>query len=138
MSVPHSARGLPESYFELVRQFPLVSIGNDRQLQQAQERLDAVLRMELDEGRQAYLDALTDLVERYEDEHVCVPDAPSAEVLRFLMDSHGLSQHKLSKAVGIAQSTISAVLTGNRELTVEHVGKLAGYFQVPGAVFLPR
>ena len=138
MPAKNRTRTLTDTYFELVRQFPLVSIRNDRQLRQAQVMLDSVLRMELDGGRQAYLDALSDLIELYEDEHVSIPDAPAAEVLRFLLDSHGLSQHKLSKTVGIAQSTISAVLAGSRELTVEHIGKLSAYFGVSGSVFLPR
>ena len=41
------------------------------------------------------------------------------------------------KKVGIAQSTISAVLNGSRKLTKAHVLKLAEFFNVAPAAFLP-
>jgi plasmid maintenance system antidote protein VapI len=54
------------------------------------------------------------------------------------MRPNGLSQTELAKAVGIAQSTISAVLTGARSLTKGQILKLAGFFSVAPAAFLPR
>jgi len=53
------------------------------------------------------------------------------------MRSHSLKQAQLSKRVGIAQSTISAVLNGDRSLTKEQVVKLAKLFNVSPTVFLP-
>jgi HTH-type transcriptional regulator/antitoxin HigA len=66
-----------------------------------------------------------------------MPDASEADVLRELMRSNGLSQPKLAKTAGIAQSTISAVLNGGRSLTKGQVVKLAKVFGVSPAVFLP-
>jgi HTH-type transcriptional regulator/antitoxin HigA len=128
---------LPDSYFRLVKRFPLIRIRDDDHLDEASEVIDRLIEKELDEGAQAYLDVLTDLVEAYEDEHVSVSDANEADVLRELMRMNDLSQAELAKAVGIAQSTLSAVLSGTRKLTRQHVVKLATYFKVPGSVFLP-
>src|SRR5262249_19788753 len=128
---------LPDSYFKLVKLFPLVHIRDDRHLNAAQERIDELLKHNLDKGAQAYLDALTDLVETYEDEHVTIPDASEADVLRELMRSNQLSQAALAKKVGIAQSTISAVLNGTRSLTKEHVVALAKFFHVSPRACLP-
>lgn len=128
---------LPDTYLELVRQFPLIHIRDDAHLTDAQEMLDWLLTQELDEGGQAYLDALTDHVEVYEAAHVHIPDASDVDVLRELMSANRLSQPKLAKATGIAQSTISAVLSGTRKLTRAHVAKLAAFFNVPASVFLP-
>lgn len=58
-------------------------------------------------GELDYLDALSDLVESYEEANINIPDASEAEVLN---EQHGLSQWKLAKAVGISQSTISSEL----------------------------
>src|SRR5436305_14115892 len=99
-----AARTLPDTYFELVKQFPLTHVRDDGQLEAAQEVIDRLLQEELDEGAQEYLDALIDLVETYEEEHVPIPDAPEADVLRELMRANGLSQGRLQKAVGISQS----------------------------------
>src|SRR5215210_2981320 len=110
MATKTAARTLPATYFALVKQFPLIHIRDAHQLNAAQKMIDRLLKEDLDEGAQEYLDALTDLVETFEDKHVLIPDASEADVLRALMGSNGLSQPKLAKEVGISQSTLSAVL----------------------------
>jgi plasmid maintenance system antidote protein VapI len=52
------------------------------------------------------------------------------------MRSNALSQARLLKKTGIAQSTISAVVNGARSLTKEQVVKLAKVFHVVPNVFL--
>ena len=89
------------------------------------------------DGGRAYLGALTDLVEVFEDENVTIPEASESDVLRELMNANRLSQTRLAKDVGISQSTLSAVLNGTRSLTKAHVARLARYFNVPASVFLP-
>jgi len=128
---------LPATYFKLVQQLPLAHIRDDRHLDAAQEMIDRLLQQNLDRGAQAYLDVLTDLVEAYEAEHEPIPDASEADVLRELMRSNGLSQSRLAKEVRISQSTISAVLNGRRSLTKEQVVRLARYFHISSAAFLP-
>jgi HTH-type transcriptional regulator/antitoxin HigA len=137
MAVKVLKRSLPGSYFALVRQLPLTHIHDDLQLRAAEDMVDRLLQQTLDHGAQEYLDALTDLIEAYEHEHYSIPDASEAQVLRELMRSNDLSQVQLAKKVGISQSTISAVLTGERALTKAHVIKLSQFFSVSPAAFLP-
>lgn len=138
MASKTARRMMPESYFTLVREWPLVHLQDDRSLRCAQQMIDRLLARDLDRGEQAYLDALTDLVEAYEDSSVSIPDASESDVLRELMRANGLSQAKLSQLVGIAQSTISAVVTGVRSLTKSQTLKLAQYFQVSPNAFMPE
>ena len=121
-----------------MKRFPLIHIRDERHLDEALELLNELLRQERDEGAQEYLDVLTDLVAAYEDKHVPMPDVSEADVLRELMRSNRLSQMELAKAVGIAQSSISAVLTGARSLTKGQILKLAKFFGIAPAAFLPR
>jgi HTH-type transcriptional regulator/antitoxin HigA len=107
-------------------------------LDEALRLLNELLQQERDEGTQAYLDVLTDLVAMYEDEHVPMPDVSEADVLRELMRCNRLGQTELAKAVGIAQSTISAVLTGARSLTKQQILGLAEFFTIAPTAFLPR
>ena len=58
-----------DSYLELVRTFPLASIQSEAHLEEAQNVMDRLLAQELDDGEEMYLDALSDLVAAYEDEH---------------------------------------------------------------------
>jgi HTH-type transcriptional regulator / antitoxin HigA len=137
MTAKAAHQTLPRSYFKLVKQFPLTHIRDGDHLGSAQKMIDRLLENELDVGQQEYLDALTDLVENYEDQHEPIPDASEADVLRELIRSSGLSQLKLAKQVGIPQSTISAVLNGARSLTKHQVLSLAKFFRVSPAAFLP-
>ena len=137
MAAKLAVQNLPDAYFELVKRSPLMHIRDANHRREAQAVIDRLLRDDLDEGGAAYLDALTDLVETYETEHAPIPDASEADVLRELMSSHGLSQLGLAKAVGMSQSTISAVLNGKRSLTKGQVVALARHFNIPPAVFLP-
>ena len=123
------------AYFAMIRRFPLTSIANHTHLVEAREVIDRLLAENLDQGGQAYLAALADLVEVYENEHERIPGASESDVLRLLMQSNDQSQSSLSKATGISQSTISAVLTGQRAMTKDHMNRLGRFFNVSPAVF---
>ena len=137
MVVKNQPSAMPDSYFELVKRFPLTHIRSLRHLGQAIALVDELLQKRLDRGAQEYLDVLSDLIATYEGEHAPIPDASESDVLRELMRSSGHKQMALSKAVGISQSTLSAILTGERELTKSHMVALAKFFNVPPSVFLP-
>lgn len=137
MAVRNRDSAMPDSYFDLVRRFPLTHIRDRRHLDRALELLDELLQQSLDHGSQEYLDALSDLVATYEDEHDSLPDASEADVLRELCRSSGHTQMQLARLVGISQSTLSALLSGQREMTKGHMVALAKFFNVPPAVFLP-
>lgn len=80
---------------------------------------------------------LTLLIEHYETEHYPVPKADPVTVLRFLMESHSLSQKDLSRELGV-ESTVSLVLAKKRRLNVNHIAKLSKRFKVSPAVFFAR
>lgn len=131
-------RDAMRSYHELIEEFPLIVIRDDDHLDAAIEFLDGLLRRDLDEGQEAYLEVLENLIEAYEEEHVSIPDASESDVLRFLMESNDLSQSQLARETGIPQSTISNVLRDARRLTRDQIETFAGYFQVGPGAFLPR
>jgi HTH-type transcriptional regulator/antitoxin HigA len=132
-----TSKRVPDTYLDLVRKFPLIHVRDDDHLAEATEVLDRLLERDLDEGEQAYVDVLTDLIEDYEDEHIAIPDASEADVLRELMRANRITQAELKRRTGIAQSTISAVLSGVRSLTKDQIVLLAKFFHVSPAVFMP-
>ena len=104
-----------DAYFELVQRFPLKHMRSDRELPPMIEILKFLLiRGDLASREQDYLDVLTDIVERSEDETHPMPEVSDAAMLRHLIDSSGVTQSKLSVDVGISMSTISEVLHGKR------------------------
>jgi HTH-type transcriptional regulator / antitoxin HigA len=127
----------PNSYLELVRRFPLASIRSDQQLSAAQATLDGLLaRGKLDRGEEMYLEALSDLVATYEDEHHPIPAATDADMLRSLLEDKGVTQADLHRDTGIAKSTISEVLAGKRPFSRQMIRKLAEFFQIDVSVLV--
>jgi len=120
-----------DSYLELVLAFPLASIKSDKHLEAAQEVMDRLLaKPKRDVGEEMYLDALSDLVIIYEDEHYSIPPASDAGLLRHLMEAKGATQAAINRETGIAKSTISEVLSGRKPFSRRMIRKLADYFHV--------
>lgn len=80
------------------------------------------------------IELLTLLIERYEEEHYTVPKASPADVLRFLIERHGLRQRDLAADLG-GESVVSEVLAGKRRLNAAHIEQLSRRFRVSPAVF---
>jgi len=124
-----------DSYLELVLAFPLASIRSEDQLSEAQAVIDRLLaKGRLDGGEAMYLDALSDLVASYEDEHYDIEPASDADMLLHFMDARGVTQVQLHRDTGIAKSTISEVLAGKRPFSRQVIRKVADYFQVDVSV----
>ncbi len=81
-----------------------------------------------------FLDVLGTMIERYEEDHVTIPDVPGSAMLQFLMEQHDLTPSDLPE-LG-TQRTVSAILRGKRELSLRHVKALSTRFHVSPAVFV--
>jgi HTH-type transcriptional regulator/antitoxin HigA len=96
---------------------------------------DLIDKGDLTQDEQDYLTALGMMVERYEEEREPDMELRGIALIRALMEEQGLRQRDLVKPVFKTDSIASAVLHGKRRLTVEHIDKLAQYFQLPHALF---
>lgn len=120
-----------DSYLELVLQFPLTSIKSEEHFVEAQKVIDRLLaKGELDHGQDLYLDALSDLVATYEDEHYPIAPPSDGDLLRHFLETKGVSQAQLSREAGIAKSTISEILSGRKPFSRTIIRKLSDYFDV--------
>ena len=81
-----------------------------------------------------FADLLTLLIEDFEDKRYRLPRATPLDVLRFLMDQHGLKQKDLVDVFGTA-SIVSEVLSGKRELNKDHIRRLSERFGVSPELF---
>ncbi len=80
------------------------------------------------------LDYLADQVADYEEEHFPIIEAEPKEVLRFLMEQHGLKQEDLADCA--PQGRISDILSGHRGISKDIAKKLARRFKVSTDLFL--
>jgi antitoxin component HigA of HigAB toxin-antitoxin module len=132
------AGAIPDSYLALVKRHPLTSIRSENDLDAAQAVVDELLREELDDGKQAYLDALSDLVIVYEQEHHAVAPLPPHELLAQMLQERRMSQAELARTTGLAKATVSDLATGKRPFTIKQMHAVASIFGLPGTVFLPK
>jgi len=74
------------------------------------------------------------LIEQWESKHVSIPDAPPKEVLRFLLQDHGLRQKDLADIA--SKQLISDILAGRRPVSRKLAVKLAKRFNVGVSAFI--
>lgn len=115
----------------------VTSVRTEEEYGRAMALIDALLeaiRDDEDHPLAEVLDYLAGQVEAYEDAHVVIPEAEPREVLRFLMDQHGLKQADLDDCA--PQGRISDILAGRRDISKEIAKKLAKRFHVSTDLFL--
>lgn len=89
-----------------------------------------------DEGHPlgSLLTHLSDLIDAYDQTHRPRPSASGEQVLRYLLDEHGLKQSDLPE-LG-TQSVVSELLAGKRKLNLRQIRFLVRRFAVPAEVFI--
>ncbi|HEX9811662.1 MAG TPA: transcriptional regulator [Burkholderiales bacterium] len=124
-------------YKRLRAMVPLGTLRTRKEYERAVRTLDRIID-EIGEDEKHPLsdlaDALGGFIERYENEHVRVPNAAPVAVLQFLMREHGVRQSDLVE-IG-SQGVVSEVLAGKRELNSRQIKRLAKRFGVSAAVFI--
>lgn len=126
------------SYTDLLQHFPPRPIKSEEQLAATQQVINALLDCPaLSPDEQDYLNLLGTLVYEYEEVHHPVPDIYGVELLKVLMAERQLRQKDLVP-VFKTESIVSAVLRGQRNLTVSHIQKLGELFHISPAAFFPR
>lgn len=128
--------GPSDSYLKLIKQHPLVSIRSEAELDKAQAVVDQLLTLDLDEGGVAYLEAMSDLILVYEQEHHAVAALPPHTLLGQMLEERSMSQADLVRATGLAKATVSDLVTGKRAFTVEQMHLVGKVFSLPGVVFM--
>ena len=127
-----------DRYTELVEEFPLRPIRNEKELGRAETMLNSLLdRGDLNRDERDYLEVLGNLIERYEAEHHPIEDVSEAEMLAHLIEAKGAdtTHRDVAEAAGVPESTVSDLLSGRREFNKNHIEKFAAYFHVSPAVF---
>jgi HTH-type transcriptional regulator/antitoxin HigA len=126
------------AYQKLMREFPLRQIRNKKDADAATRILDKRFRERFeDPGEEEYIMILADLLADYEEKAAPVPDtATGADMLKYLMEANNITQAEIGNLLEVGQSAVSMILSGERQLTTEHVRRLARRFNVSPAVFI--
>jgi HTH-type transcriptional regulator/antitoxin HigA len=116
---------------------PFLAIRTEQEYDRAVERLNTLVDEIGDNPKQPryrLVETLSVLIEAYDREHHGLPEASGVDVIRFLMQEHGLTQNDLPE-IG-SQGVVSEVLSGRRSLNVRQIRALAARFGVHPGAFL--
>ncbi len=83
------------------------------------------------------LELLSTLVADYEATTYPEPDVSPGDMLAHLIEARGVSGAEVSKATGIPRATISSAISDKRGISKQNAVRLAAFFHVSPAVFLP-
>ena len=127
-------------YAELVATLPPRPLHDKQDYERAVEMIGRLVGYKLNRDQEDYLEALAVFVERYEAEHdetqMDVRHVSGVDVLRSLLEDHGMSGADLSRLLGASRSLGPMILRGERRLTAEHARILGARFQVEPGVFI--
>lgn len=134
-----------EVYRGLIDHFPLRPIENDEDNDLAVYILTELIDLSNDEvfkendQKQVddYMKSLGILVQNYEKSRYPRAKVSGRDMLKFMMELHGLKQSDLSNELG-GQSIVSSILNGKRKLNKNQIQKLAKRFHVPADVFFDQ
>jgi HTH-type transcriptional regulator / antitoxin HigA len=115
---------------------PLLAIRNAREYDAAVAQLNQLVDEVGDhpkDSRYRFIDTLSVLIAAYDDEHHKIPDVSGVDMLRFLMEQHGLTQGDLPE-IG-SQGVVSEILRGKRELNKRQIEVLSHRFHISPAAF---
>ena len=123
-------------YAELTEAFPLRPIRSDEGLAQARLVLRTITGIERHQDEEDYFTVLCGLIRAYEDLHVELPTLTQGDVLKALLEDREMSQADLSKATGIADSNISAMLHNRRGISKAARASFAQVFGISPTRFV--
>ncbi len=125
-------------YRRIRQRIPLGPLRTEVEYHHAMSILDAIV----DEIGEQETHPLADLaetlslfIEAYEDAHLPFSNSSAPDILRTLMEEHGLTQADLPE-IG-SQGVVSEILSGKRDLNVRQITHLAARFSVSPTLFMP-
>lgn len=129
---------LPKGYAALCAMLPPRVIRDKADYENAAEVAEAMAGFEdyFTEDQTDYCDTLCALMEAYEAETELPLKGTPLRSLKFLLKEHGLSGADLSAILGASRALGPMILRGERNLTLEHVKRLAEHFKVDPVLFL--
>jgi HTH-type transcriptional regulator / antitoxin HigA len=113
----------------------LILIDSDAELARARALLDQLWNSN-DPADMARLEAQARLIAAYEEKKWPRRPPSTADLIRHLMDQHGLTRADLVPILG-TPSRVSEVLRGKKELSMAMVQRLRAHFLVPADLLLP-
>lgn len=80
--------------------------------------------------REDEIELLTLLIKTWDDEHRSAPELDPVELIKSLMNDHGLSQNDLADIAGVGKSNISEILNYKKRMSKKVIRNIADHFKI--------
>jgi HTH-type transcriptional regulator / antitoxin HigA len=133
-----NSKKAPETFEELCRLFLPRPIHDEAENAEMIRVMDWIAVRAQNRDQFDYAKMLGDLVTEYEiaQRRRVKSKLSGLELLRAVIESSGLTQAELAKVLGVAQGTVSKIMTGARSITVDHAKRASRYFKMAPEAFL--
>lgn len=128
---------LPKTYAGLVALHVPRPIHDNTAYENAVEIVHALAGFKLNRDQEDYLELMAKLVEDYEHATLAEPTpATGIETVKFLLAENDLTGDDFGRIIGVDRSIAYRILKGTRNLTADHIKKLAARFAVSADLLL--
>lgn len=126
---------LPETFEELCTLHWPRPIHDDVDYENAATMVDRLaLLLKRTADQEDYLEAISTLIEKYDNDHFPTKPSGALDTLKFLVDAHDMSASDLGRLLG-NRTLGAAILRGDRKISRANAKKLADRFKVSPALF---
>ena len=125
------------AYQSLLLEFTPRPIRTEREYRRASKYIESRMQPHPPKAEGDLLEMLSTLVMDYESRMAIDADVAPGDMLAHLMDACGRTQADVARATGISRATLSSAIAGRRGISKANAAKLADYFHVSPALFLP-
>ena len=105
-------------------------IKNDKQLNEALERINQLWGAKINTPERDELEVLSLLIEKYEEEHYPIPASDPIEAIKFLMEQNDLTRKDLQPFIG-SMGRVSEILNRKRDLSLNMIKRLHDGLNIP-------
>jgi HTH-type transcriptional regulator/antitoxin HigA len=113
----------------------ITPIHNEKDYQNALERLEEIFDSKKGTEQGDELEILSILIDKYENENFPIGMPDPIEAIKFRMEQMGMKQKDLAEVVGF-KSRVSEILNKKRKLTLEMIRKLNITLHIPTEVLI--
>jgi HTH-type transcriptional regulator/antitoxin HigA len=100
-------------------------------------RMMEIFEAEIGTAENDELELLMVLIKDYDDKYYLLPELNVLDIIKFKMKESGTKAKDLESIIG-SKGHISAILSGNREITLKMAKKLKDYFNIPAEFFFNK
>ncbi|MEZ4903183.1 MAG: helix-turn-helix domain-containing protein [Spirosomataceae bacterium] len=111
-------------------------IKTEEDYEQALKKIESIFHAQPNTPEGDKLEVISLLVHEYEQKHYSIEPLSPLEALKFEMEERGMTQTRLAQNLGMSKSTISEILNGKKQMSLNVIKFLHNELGIPAHILL--